>query len=176
MTPVYPVMRSALVMLVLAGCSKPEPVRELEPEKIAVPGERMRAVPPGARVQSAALSPEEGSLEVVPPASTRVGAAATARIRVTPGNGFHINTEYPFVVSLAAAPGVTLAKQRLEGGKRGATGDAETLAETELSIPITVTPNAAGRHELTGTITFGVCKRDVCLSRQMPIVVTVATS
>ncbi len=80
------------------------------------------------------------------------------------------------MVSLASAPGVTIAKQRLEGGRRGTAGDADTLAETELSIPITVTPNAAGRHELTGTITFGVCKRDLCLSREMPITVTVAAS
>jgi hypothetical protein len=178
LTPVLSRMRTVLAMLLLVGCSKPEPVREMEPEKIAIPGERTRAVvrPPGTAAQAATLSPEEGSLEVVQPASARIGAAATARIRVTPGKGFHINTEYPFVVSLASAPGVTIAKQRLEGGRRGSTGDAETLAETELSIPITVTPNDAGPHELTGTITFGICKRDMCLSREMPITVTVAPS
>ena len=169
-------MRIVLAMLVVAGCSKPEPVREMEPEKISVPGERIRAAAPGNAAKGATLAPEEGSLEIVAPAGTKVGAAATARIRVTPGKGFHINTEYPFVVSLAPAAGVTIAKQRLEGGRRGSTGDAETLAETELSIPITVTPNAAGPHELTGTITFGICKRDMCLSREMPITVTVAAS
>ena len=55
-------------------------------------------------------------------------------------------------------------------------GDAETVAERELSIPITLTPTTAGEHALTGTITFGICKRDVCLLRTMPIALTVVTS
>jgi len=173
-------MRNVLVGLgVLAACSPQRTEPRGEPgahtEAIRVPGQgAARAAPAEARGDG--LAAEEGTLEVVAVDAGSVGHPATARIRIVPGKGFHINTSYPFVVTLATTPGLTLAKARLEGGKRGATGDAETLAERELSIPITVTPTTAGAHTLTGSFSFGICKSDVCLSRTVPLALAVAAS
>jgi hypothetical protein len=66
-------------------------------------------------------------------------------------------------------------KQRLEGGRNGIAGDAETLSETELSIPITATPKTPGEHDVIGSIHFGICKSDACLTRKMPVSFTVVT-
>lgn len=109
-------------------------------------------------------SEKEFTVEVVPPVGAKVGAAATAQVRIRPGAGYHINTDYPLKVALAKTPGLEAAK-----------GDART-AETELALPITVTPTAAGNHELRGTVTLGMCKHDQCLQREVPIAVQVAVN
>jgi hypothetical protein len=168
-------MRLILLGLVsLAACSKraPEPPPE-RVEKVRLPGAPAdRSVAP----RSDQLSADEGMFEITPIRNASVGRAQTARIRVVPGAGFHINTEYPFVVQLADAPGLKLEKLRFEGGRRGSVGDAETLAEQELAIPIIVTPTTSGEHTLNGTINFGICKATACLQRSMPITLAVAAS
>jgi hypothetical protein len=180
-------MRVAVVILsLLVGCSRPasEPPersrqeRAIEPERIRVPtvtGLRPASAP-GTGAPRTPLAAHEGSIEIVMPHDTSVGVATTGRIRVLPGAGFHINTRYPFSVSLANAEGLAVAKANLAGGKGGIAGDAEILAETELSIPITVTPTAVGDHALRGSIDFGICKSDVCLTRAMPVSFTVVAT
>ena len=168
-------MRLILLGLVVsAACSKRAPERQAEPaETVRLPGHvTERSVAP----RSDGLSSDEGMFEITPIRNASVGRAQTARIRIVPGAGFHINTEYPFVVQLADAPGLKLDKLRFEGGKRGAVGDAETLAEEELAIPITVTPTTSGEHTLNGTINFGICKATSCLQRSMPITLAIAAS
>lgn len=168
-------MRLILLGLgVLAACSKraPEPPPE-RVETVRLPGKGAeRSMAP----RSDGLGADEGMFEITPIRNASVGRAQTARIRIVPGAGFHINTEYPFVVQLADAPGLKLDKLRFEGGRRGAVGDAETLAEEELAIPITVTPTTSGDHTLNGTINFGICKATSCLQRSMPITLAIAAS
>ncbi len=174
-------MRMLLVGLgVVAACSPraPEPRSEPEPrpDTIRVPIGKGALPAPTTQVRHGALAPDEGTFAILAPSSARVGLTATARIRIVPGKGFHINTKYPFVVTLANGPGMTIAKSRLEGGRGGVVGDAETLADGELSIPITLTTTAAGDHTVRGTITFGICTNTVCLAREMPIAFTVGVS
>jgi hypothetical protein len=107
-------------------------------------------------------SQKELTVEVVPPAIAKVGAATTAHVTIKPGAGYHINTEYPWKLALAPTPGLEAAK-----------GDARA-EESVLAVPITVTATAAGNHELRGTVTFGICKHDQCLQREVPISVAVA--
>lgn len=156
------VLLLATVTLCACGKREPEPPAE-QPERVAVPTEHR--VTPQQRAPDPALAPDEGRFEVVAPTAAALGVATTARIRVVPGAGFHINEKYPLVVHLTPADGVTAAK-----------GEPEPLGERELSIPITVTPTAAGRHAVTGSIRFGICKRDACLSREMPIAIDVIAS
>lgn len=167
-------MRLMLLGLVAsAACSKraPEPPPE-RAESVRLPGHSAeRSAAPGD-----GLSSDEGMFEITPIRNASVGRAQIARIRIVPGAGFHINTAYPFVVQLAGAPGLKLEKLRFEGGNRGAVGDAETLVEEELAIPITVTPTTAGEHTLNGTINFGICKATSCLQRSMPITLAIAAS
>ena len=109
-------------------------------------------------------SDKDFTVEVVPPASAKVGAAATARVTIRPGAGYHINTDYPWKLALAKTPGLEAVK-----------GDVRA-AEGELAVPITVTATSAGNHELRGTVTLGMCKHDQCLQREVPIVVAVAAN
>ena len=167
-------MRRVLFLGIMAACNSraPEPPPAVV-ETVPLPGHRAeRTVGP----RSEQLAADEGVFEISPIRGASVGRAETTRIRIVPGTGFHINTEYPFVVQLEGAPGLKLEKLRFEGGKRGAVGDAETLAEEELEIPIVVTPTTSGEHTLNGTIHFGICKATSCLQRSMPITLAVAAS
>ncbi len=167
-------MRLMLLGLgLLVACSKRAPEPAERAETVRLPGhggERTLAA------RSDGLSSDEGMFEITPIRNASVGRAQTARIRIVPGAGFHINTAYPFVLQLADAPGLKLEKLRFEGGKRGEVGDAETLVEEELAIPIVVTPTTAGEHTLNGTINFGICKATSCLQRSMPITLAIAAS
>lgn len=160
---------------IAAACSNRAPEQApAEPvEVVRIPGATAeRSVAP----RSDGLAVDEGMFEITPIRNASVGRAQTARIRIVPGAGFHINTEYPFVMQLADSPGLKLEKLRFEGGRRGSVGDAETLVEEELAIPITLTPTTAGEHTLKGTINFGICKATSCLQRSMPISVAIAAS
>lgn len=114
------------------------------------------------------LSAREGALEIIEAGTATVGVAAVTRVRVTPAPGFHINTEYPFTLSLTTARGVSLAKSELRGG-RGSAGDAEQLDENGMTIAVAATATTSGDHAITGTIHFGICQRDRCLSRDAPV-------
>jgi hypothetical protein len=169
-------MRLILLGLVVsAACSKraPEPPPPERTETVRLPGHGAER---SVAASSDGLSADEGMFEITPIRNASVGRAQTARIRIVPGAGFHINTEYPFVVQLADAPGLKLEKLRFEGGRRGTVGDAETLVEQELAIPITVTPTTSGEHTLNGTINFGICKATACLQRSMPITLAIAAT
>jgi len=171
-------MRGLLALLTV-GCSTPAPTpaadHVVEGEMISVPtGRGIGAMAPMAAPDNR-LDPHEGSLAIIAPEPTAPGVATTARIRVIPGAGYHINTRYPFVVSIASTENVTVAKPRLEGGRNGIAGDAEILAETELSIPVTVTASTLGEHAVSGQFHVGICKSDACLTRSMPVAFTVVT-
>src|SRR5439155_16140708 len=74
------------------------------------------------------LKPEEGKLAIEPPADARAGAETVARIVVTPGSGYHVNTEYPIKLTLTPPAGMTLAKDKfVAGGHDKAQGDADAL-------------------------------------------------
>src|SRR5262245_8272128 len=88
-------------------------------------------------------SQKDLTVAALPPAGAKVGAAATAQVTIRPGAGFHINPAYKSKVTLAKTPGLEAANGALRA------------EETELAVPITVTPTAAGNHELHGTVTLG---------------------
>ena len=159
-------MRTLLLGLaMIAGCSTRAADPPPSQERVSVPGTSAPMHAPTGHTHQAALAADEGTFEIIPPTSASIGQPTTARIRIVPGTGFHINTSYPFIIAITNDAGVTVAKTRRE--------DAEPLGERELSIPITLTPTTSGQHTLTGSITFGICKKDSCLQREMPISVAV---
>jgi hypothetical protein len=120
------------------------------------------------------LKPEEGTL-TTGKADGAAGAAASAEIKLAPGTGFHIATDYPIKLKLLETPGVKLEKKMLTaGGRDKAQGDAATLTEQALAFAVKVTPEAAGAYEIKGTFSFGVCEKDSCHPRTQPITIQVA--
>jgi hypothetical protein len=122
------------------------------------------------------LKPEEGTLTAAK-AEGKAGAATSAEIKLAPGAGFHVATDYPIKLKLMETPGVKLEKQLLTaGGRDKKQGDAATLSEQALAFAVKVTPEAAGAYEIKGTFSFGVCEQDSCHPRTQPITIQVAAN
>src|SRR5262249_11056050 len=121
------------------------------------------------------LKPEEGKLAIDPPGEAKAGNEAVARITVTPGAGYHVNTEYPIKLTLTPPSGVTLAKDKFTaGGHDKARGDADALDEKQLAFAVKLTPAASGNYTINGNFKFAVCDRDQCLAKQETIAIAVA--
>lgn len=121
------------------------------------------------------LHPAEGSLAISPPADAKAGAEAVAHIVLTPGSGYHVNTEFPIKLTLETPAGVTLAKgEFVAGGHDKAKGDAESLDEQKLDIAVKLTPAAAGSYTINGKFKFAVCDATSCLPKKEDISIVVA--
>jgi hypothetical protein len=121
------------------------------------------------------LKPEEGTLAVIVPPDAKAGAEAVARVTVTPGKGYHVNTEYPTKLQLTPPSGVTLPKAEFTaGGHDKAKGDAAELAEQGLVFAVKLTPTASGSYTINGKFKFAVCDASQCLPKKEAIAITVA--
>jgi hypothetical protein len=122
-----------------------------------------------AGVTLSAAAPSEPTLTVTPPADAHAGADAVATILVTPPAGYHLNPDYPMKLELMASTGLAVAKPLLVRGD-----DGVELDEAHLALAVHVTPSP-GAHDLTGKLSLGYCIPDKqCLSRHLPIAVTIA--
>jgi hypothetical protein len=129
---------------------------------------------PTAAGDSQRLSPTEGTLAINVPADAKAGAEVVATIVVTPGEGYHVNKEFPTKITMAKIDGVTFAKDQLIAGGADATkGDADTMEESKLAFSVKMTPTA-GTHTVTGTFKFAVCDKDTCLPKKETISIQVA--
>lgn len=89
-----------------------------------------------------------------PPA--KKGQRAVARIKITPGLGYHINKEYPTKLSLHAPAGVTIDKPQL------AAKDAAKWEEKGGEFDVSYTAAHAGKQRVTGELKFAVCSASSC--------------
>ena len=183
-----------LALCVAAACSKsagnqdkvsaPPPPASSGGDVAAVPSAPMgrgtdtaspKSAPPAASDDARfKLKPEEGKL-AIDPVSAKAGSEAVAHITVTPGSGYHVNTEYPIKLTLSPPAGVTLAKDKfIAGGHDKAQGDAAALDEKQLTFAIKLTPAASGDYTINGNFKFAVCDKDQCLAKQETIAIAVA--
>jgi hypothetical protein len=94
---------------------------------------------------------------------------------VTPGKGYHVNTEYPVKLTLTSPAGVTLAKAEfLAGGSAKGKGDADVLDENQLAIAVKLTAAQSGSYTINGNFKFAVCDKDQCLAKKETIAIAVA--
>ena len=186
-------IRFAFAILLLGACSKSPTTQQdtvvgggdtAGPKKIMVPGgsgpETVQfkggsatGGPPAADDRFK-LKAVEGSLAIAPP-DLKAGAEGAATITVKPGQGYHVNTEYPIHLTLTPPSGVTLAKADFQaGGSDKAKGDAEQLDEQQLVLSVKMTAAAAGSYTVNGTFKFAVCDHDQCLAKKETIAIAVA--
>ncbi|MCX5742496.1 MAG: hypothetical protein NT062_08375 [Proteobacteria bacterium] len=197
-------LRSVALAVLLVGCSKSAGNQETgaapvggAAKKIAVPTDE--GMPPGSggiaamggakdgsngpasvQMKSGAderfrLKPSEGKLAIELPADLKPGTEASAKLTVTPAEGFKVNAEYPTKLSLQAPAGVTLAKSEFSGGGADkAKGDADQLDEKGLVITVKLTATAAGSYTVNGTFKFAVCDHDQCLAKKETIALQIA--
>lgn len=187
--------RLALFVLVVAACSKSAGNQDKVSSPPPSGAADMAAAPPAGsapamgKAPAAApaapapagdddrlkLKPEEGTLAIVPPADATPGAEVVAKITVTPGKGYHVNTEYPIKLTLLPADGVKLAKTDFTaGGHDKVKGDADAFDEQGLAFAVKLTPAASGSYTINGKFKFAVCDRDQCLPKKETIAITVA--
>jgi hypothetical protein len=90
-----------------------------------------------------------------PPA--KKGQKSVAKIRITPGAGFHMNKEYPTSLVLSTVPaGVTVDKMKQT------MKDAAKWEEAGGEFDVAYTAAAAGKQVVTGEIKFAVCSANTC--------------
>jgi hypothetical protein len=175
------------VALLAAACgskSAGTPEQKAVPigEKVTVPGEPPtmgKGVAIGGGSATAddplKLKAAEGTLAISSPSDAKAGAEAVAHLVLTPGTGFHVNTEFPIKLTLESPTGVTLAKgEFVAGGHDKSKGDAESLDEQKLAIAIKLTPAAAGNYTINGKFKFAVCDATTCLPKKEQIAIAVA--
>jgi hypothetical protein len=90
-----------------------------------------------------------------PPA--KKGQKSVAKIRITPGAGYHMNKEYPTSLVLSTVPaGVSVdkMKQTLK--------DAAKWEEAGGEFDVAYTAAEAGKKVVSGEIKFAVCSANTC--------------
>jgi hypothetical protein len=98
-------------------------------------------------------------------------AAGTFELRLDTRGGFHVNREYPWMVTVTTPTGVTTPSATIEGG-------GITLEETSARIPVAFTASAPGTHRITCAVDFGICTEENCQfeTRNVAVDVTVAAA
>lgn len=102
-------------------------------------------------------------LAVTTPPVGPAGADAIAHITVTPGQGWHVNKDFPTSLQLKAPDGLTLTKASMEAG------DAAKLDDNELAFDIKMKAAKAGTYSIDGEIKFAVCTPETCDPKKQPV-------
>jgi hypothetical protein len=94
-------------------------------------------------------------LKVEAPPSKK-GEHAVAKIRITPGAGYHMNKEYPTSLALTPPAGVSFDKPKLTGK------DAAKLDNQVVEFDVAYTAAQPGKKTVAGEIKFAVCSANSC--------------
>jgi hypothetical protein len=87
-----------------------------------------------------------------------------AKIHITPGAGFHVNKEFPAMMSVVAPAGVTVDKAKAPPTK---------LEEAGCDFEVAYTPSEAGKKVFTGELKFAVCSANSCDPKKQALNFTV---
>ena len=69
---------------------------------------------------------------------------------------FHVNQNYPYKFKLKETPGVKYANMVVAK-------DQVKLEPARATLPVAFTPETAGKHTVTGQLSFSVCTDDKCM-------------
>jgi hypothetical protein len=172
---------------VLFGCSKETPPAAGEarsasnassPQGLPQTAGAASAAPAAAAAEPAAAGPVTGaakfsdtgfdlSLEA-PKASLKAGQAGAVEVVLTAKPPYHVNDKYPIKLKLKETQGVKY--ENLTLGK-----DAVKLETMKAVMPVSFTPDGAGKRTVAGQFAFSVCTEDKCLmeKRDLALDVTV---
>jgi hypothetical protein len=106
-----------------------------------------------------AASPSDGRsfvLSVEAPATTQVGKAERARVKLEPGKGYKINKEYPIRLEVTPPGDVDIERKTLRAP------DAARLDHEQALFEVAFTPKEAGHKEVKAVLGFSVCTPKAC--------------
>jgi hypothetical protein len=154
---------------VLFGCSKESPPAAEEPRSAsnaAAPNPSPQPADAASAAPAEAAAPATGapkfsdtgfdlSIEA-PKASLKAGQPGTVEVVLSAKAPFHVNDKYPIKLRLKETPGVKY--ENLTVGK-----DAVKLEPMKAVMPVSFTPDGAGKRTVAGQFAFSVCTEDKCL-------------
>jgi hypothetical protein len=166
----------------LLGCSKETPPAAEEPRSAsnaaapqpspktddAASAAPVPAAGAAAATAGAAKFSDTGfdlSLEA-PKASLKAGQPGTVEVVLAAKAPFHVNDKYPIKLKLKETPGVKY--ENLVVGK-----DAVKLEAMKAVMPVSFTPDAAGKRTVAGQFAFSVCTEDKCLMEKRDLALEV---
>jgi hypothetical protein len=104
-----------------------------------------------------ALAQESAYKLSVEAAPAKKGQRAVAKIKVTPGSGYHMNKEYPTSLVINDVPtGVTVDKMKFTAK------DAAKWEEQGGEFDVGVTSAETGKKVVKGELKFAVCSANTC--------------
>jgi hypothetical protein len=178
-------VRLGLVVLgtsLLLGCNKETPPAAEEPRS-ASNAAAPQAPPPAAEATSAAAPAAAGAAPAGvakvtdaafdlsldgPKAALKAGQAGLVEVVLVAKAPFHVNDKYPIKLKLKETPGIKY--ESLVIGK-----DAAKVEQMKAVVPVSFTPDGAGKRSVAGQLAFSVCTEDKCLmeKRDLALDVTV---
>jgi hypothetical protein len=167
----------------LLGCSKETPPAAEEPRSASnaaspqgapkpadAPGSGApAAVPEAAAAATGSAKFSDAAFELsleAPKASVKAGQAGALEVVLTAKAPFHVNDKYPIKLKLKETPGVKY--ENLTIGK-----DAVKLEAMKAVMPVSFTPDGAGKRTVAGQFAFSVCTEDKCLMEKRDLLLDV---
>lgn len=98
--------------------------------------------------------------------TAKVGAQSTATVTFKPGQGYHLNKDFPTSLKLNLPAGVSTPKPSL------AKADAKAFSEDVATFEVQLTAASAGQKAITGTLRFAVCTEATCEPQSTPVTIT----
>lgn len=170
----------------LFGCSKETPPAAEEPRSAsnaaapqAAPNAPAAAAPDtaaAAPAPAADAAPPTGAAKFTdaafdltleaPKASLKAGQAGAVEVVLTAKAPFHVNDKYPIKLKLRETAGVKY--ENLTIGK-----DAAKVEAMKAVLPVSFTPDGAGKRTVAGLFSFSVCTEDKCLMEKRDLLLDV---
>jgi len=122
----------------------------------------------GTKGSDSTAGDDSFSLTISAPDPVAAGAAATAKLTVKPGKGYHMNKDFPTKLTIEPPAGVTLAKTTFEGE------DAVEFTDDHLVFEVDCTPGSTGTYTVSGKLKFAVCTESTCDPKRQAISFAVA--
>ncbi len=155
-----------LLCLGLSACSNQSTETRDTDDRTATAGHEEPGKGPEAPPTKAPAGGANYEIATTPQAAPfKVASEGRVDVRLTGRNGYHVNQEYPIELTLQPPAGVKLAKAKL------VRADASAFEEAQAVFPIALTPEAAGRKALRGTLNFSVCNPQNCLLERQDVAV-----
>jgi hypothetical protein len=168
----------------LLSCSKESPPAAEEPRSasnaaVPAPAQAAEAAPVVAPAESgaAAATSVTGQAKFsdtafdltieaakAPIKAGQLGAADVVLVAKPP---FHVNDKYPIKLKLKETPGIKYENLVV-------TKDAAKVEPMKAVMPVSFTPDAAGKRTVAGQFAFSVCTDDKCLMEKRDLLLEVA--
>lgn len=166
--------------LLVGACNKETPPAAVEPRS-ASNAAAPQAAPPAGDAASAAAAPAaaeapasgaakftdaafEVSLE--PKGAAKAGQASALEVTLVAKAPYHVNDKYPIKLKLKETPGVKFDNLVV-------TKDAAKVEAMKAVMPVSYTPDGAGKRTVAGQFAFSVCTDDKCLMEKRDLLLDV---